>query len=99
MALIGASALPLANYLANHVVRNKRGGLLYPLAVVLLAGTLLPALAMMRWLMRHEWIRDGLAIDGGNAVPLGISLVVGFCLIALALRRQLQTSLAVVFGC
>lgn len=46
IALIGASALPLANYLANHVVRNKRGGLLYPLAVVFLAGTLLPALAL-----------------------------------------------------
>lgn len=92
IALIGASALPLANYLANRLVSLKRRGLLYPLAVVFLAGTLVPVLAV-RWLTRHGGIRDDLPINGGNAALLGISLVVGFCLIALALRGQLRGEL------
>jgi hypothetical protein len=62
--------------------------LLYPLAVVFLAGTLLPTFAV-QWLTRHGWIGEGLTL-GSNGVVLGISLVVGFCLIALALRTQLR---------
>ncbi len=92
IALIGASALPLSNYLANHLVRLERRWLLYPLAVVFLAGTLVPVLAV-RWLTRNGAIKDDLPINGGNAALLGISLVVGFCLIALALRGQLRGEL------
>ncbi len=92
IALIGASALPLSNYLVNHVARIKLRGLLYPLAIVLLAGTLVPVLAV-RWLTRNGWIRDDLPIDGGDAALLGISLIIGFGLIALALRGQLRTEL------
>lgn len=92
IALIGASALPSSNYLANHLVRIKRRRLLYPLAVVFLAGTLLPALAI-RWLARYGWMRNDLAISGDHAALLAISLVVGFCLIALALRGQLRGEL------
>ena len=92
IALIGASALPLANYLAHHVVRVKRGRLLYPLAVVFLAGTLVPALSV-RWLTRGGWIRADAPFSGGRAAVLGISLVVGCCLIVLALRGQLRGEL------
>jgi len=92
IAFIGASALPLSNYLANHLVSLGRRGLLYPLAVVFLAGTVVPALAL-RWLSRNGAIRDNLPINGGDAALLGISLVVGFCLIALALRGQLRQEL------
>ena len=63
--------------------------MLYPLAVVLFAGTLVPVLAV-RWLTRDGWIRNDLPVNGGDAALLGISLVVGFCLIALALRGQLR---------
>jgi hypothetical protein len=92
MALIGASAFHLCNYLVNHLARIKRCGLLYPLAIVFLAGTLAPVLAV-RWLTRNGWIRDDLPVNGGDAALLGISLVVGFCLIALALRGQLRAEL------
>jgi len=92
IALIGASAFPLSNYLVNHLARIKRRGLLYPLAIVFLAGTLVPV-SVVRWLTRSGWIRDDIPIDGGDAAPLGVSLVVGSCLIALALRGQLRTEL------
>lgn len=94
IVLIGASALPLSNYLANHVAQIKhRGGLLYPLAVVFLAGTLLPALAT-RWLILHGWIRDAaFPSNGSDAVLLGTSIVVGFCLMTLALRARLLAEL------
>jgi hypothetical protein len=85
VALIGASALPLANYLANHVARTRRGALVYPLAVVLVAGTLAPLLAV-RWLTRGGWITGDLPLDGADAPALGAALVVGLALIALALR-------------
>lgn len=100
VALVGASALPLSNYLANHRARvhclpgegtqeAARRALLYPLAVVLFAGALVPVLAV-RWLTRDGWIRNDLPVNGGDTALLGISLVVGFCPIALALRGQLR---------
>ena len=91
-ALVGAAALPLSNYLANHLARFKRRGLLYPLVVVLLAGTLVPVLAA-RWLSQNGWIRDDLPINGGDGVLLLVSLIVGFSIIALALRGQLSEEL------
>ncbi len=91
-ALVGASALPLSNYLANHLAHIKRRGLLYPLAVVLLAGTLVPVLAV-RWLTQNGWIRHDLPINGGNGILLVIALIVGFFMIALALRGQLSEEL------
>jgi len=90
VALIGAAALPLSNYLANHVVGSRRRPILQPLAVVLLAGTVVPTLAI-RWLVRNGWNRDDLPIDGTDAPLLGISFVVGLALIALALRGSLKT--------
>lgn len=92
IALIGTAALPLANYLANHLACVKRRKLLYPLAVVFLAGTLVPALSV-RWLTRGGWIGSDPLFNGGRAAVLGISLAVGFCLIALALRGQLRGEL------
>lgn len=85
VAIIGSCALPLANFLANHVARTRRSALLYPLAVVLLAGTAVPILAA-RWLTKGGWIKGDLPIDGGDAPLLGAALVVGLGLIALALR-------------
>ena len=90
--LVGASALPLSNYYANHLLPIKRRGLLYPLAVVLLAGTLVPVLAV-RSLTQNGWIRDDLPINGSDSVLLVISLIVGFSIIALALRGQLSEEL------
>ncbi|MGD0187308.1 MAG: CPBP family glutamic-type intramembrane protease [Roseiarcus sp.] len=85
VALIAAGALPLANYIANHVARTRRGAWAYPLAVVFAAGTLAPLLAA-RWLTRSGWIGSDLPIDGADAPVLGGALVVGLALIALALR-------------
>ena len=96
IALIGTSALPLSNYLANHVAGTKRRGLLYPLTVVFLAGTAVPVLAV-RWLTRSGWIRDDFPIHDGHAALLGISVVVGLCLIALALRGRLRGELRHIF--
>jgi len=90
VALIGAAALPLANYLVNHVVDSRRRAILQPLAVVVLAGTVVPALAI-RWLMQNGWHSGDLPVDGADAPLLGISLVVGLALIALALRGSLKT--------
>ena len=90
VALIGAAALPLANYLVNHIVDSRRRAILQPLAVVVLAGTVVPGLAI-RWLMQNGWHSGDLPIDGADAPLLGISLVVGLALIALALRGSLQT--------
>lgn len=84
-ALIGASALPLANYLANHTWRLRRATLVYPLAVVLIAGTAAPIL-VVRWLTRSGWMKSDLPVDGGDAALLGVTLIVGLGLIALALR-------------
>ena len=89
VALIGAAALPLANYLVNHVVDSRRRAILQPLAVVVLAGTVVPALAI-RWLMQNGWHSGDLPVDGADAPLLGISLVVGLALIALALRGSLK---------
>jgi len=89
VALIGAAALPLANYLVNHVVGGRRRPILQPLAVVVLAGTVVPALAI-RWLMQNGWHSGGLPVDGADAPLLGMSLVVGLALIALALRGSLK---------
>lgn len=85
VALLAACALPLANYLANHVARTRRSALAYPLTVVLVAGTVAPLLAE-RWLARNGWVRGDLPIDGADAPVLGGALVVGLGLIALALR-------------
>jgi len=90
VALIGAAALPLANYLVNHVVGGRRRPILQPLAVVVLAGTVVPALAI-RWLVQNGWHSGDLPVDGADAPLLGISLVVGLALIALALRGSLKT--------
>ncbi len=90
VALIGAAALPLANYLVNHIVDSRRRAILQPLAVVVLAGTVVPGLAI-RWLMQNGWHSGDLPIDGADAPLLGISLVVGLALIALALRGSLKT--------
>jgi membrane protease YdiL (CAAX protease family) len=90
VALIGAAALPLANYLVNHVVDSRRRAILQPLAVVVLAGTVVPALAI-RWLMQNGWHSGDLPVDGADAPLLGMSLVVGLALIALALRGSLKT--------
>ncbi len=90
VALIGAGALPLANYLVNHVVDSRRRPILQPLAVVVLAGTVVPALAI-RWLVQNGWHSGDLPVDGADAPLLGISLVVGLALIALALRGSLKT--------
>ena len=89
VALIGAAALPLANYLVNHVVDSRRRAILQPLAVVVLAGTVVPALAI-RWLMQNGWHSGDLPVDGADAPLLGMSLVVGLALIALALRGSLK---------
>ncbi len=91
-ALIGASALPLANYLANHIGRPRRGTLVYPLAVVLIAGTAVPIL-VVRWLTRSGWMKSDLPVDGGDAALLGVTLVVGLGLIALALRGPRMSEL------
>ena len=90
VALIGAAALPLANYLVNHVVGGRRRLILQPLAVVVLAGTVVPALAI-RWPVQNGWHSGDLPVDGADAPLLGISLVVGLALIALALRGSLKT--------
>jgi membrane protease YdiL (CAAX protease family) len=90
VALIGAAALPLANYLVNHVVDSRRRAILQPLAVVVLAGTVVPALAI-RWLMQNGWHSGDLPVDGADAPLLGLSLAVGLALIALALRGSLKT--------
>jgi membrane protease YdiL (CAAX protease family) len=90
VALIGAAALPLANYLVNHVVGGRRRPILQPLAVVVLAGTVVPALAI-RWLVQNGWHSGDLPVDGADAPLLGMSLVVGLALIALALRGSLKT--------
>jgi hypothetical protein len=90
VALIGAAALPLANYLVNHVVDSRRRPILQPLAVVVLARTVVPVLAI-RWLMQNGWHSGGLPINGTGAPLLGLSLVVGLALIALALRGSLKT--------
>lgn len=92
VALIGAAALPLANYLVNHVVDSRRRPILQPLAVVVLAGTVVPALAI-RWLVQNGWNSGDLPIDGADAPLLGLSLVVGLALIALAVRGSLKTEL------
>jgi hypothetical protein len=89
VALIGAAALPLANYLVNHVVGGRHRPILQPLAVVVLAGTVVPALAI-RWLVQNGWNSGDLPIDGADAPLLGLSLVVGLALIALALRGSLK---------
>ena len=89
-ALTGAAALPLANYLVNHIVDSRRRPILQPAAVVVLAGTVVPALAIL-WLMQNGWHSGDLPIDGTDAPLLGISLVVGLALIALALRGSLKT--------
>jgi len=89
VALIGAAALPLANYLVNHVVGGRRRLILQPLAVVVLAGTVVPALAI-RWPVQNGWHSGDLPVDGADAPLLGISLVVGLALIALALRGSLK---------
>jgi hypothetical protein len=85
VALVAACALPLANYLANHVARTRRNAWAYPLAVVFVAGTLAPLLAE-RWLTRGGWIKGDLPLDGGDALVLAAALVIGLALIALALR-------------
>jgi len=90
VALIGAGALPLANYLVNHVVDSRRRPILQPLAVVVLAGTVVPALAI-RWLVQNGWHSGDLPVDGADAPLLGLSLAVGLALIALALRGSLKT--------
>jgi len=90
VALIGAAALPLANYLVNHVVGGRRRLILQPLAVVVLAGTVVPALAI-RWPVQNGWHSGDLPVDGADAPLLGMSLVVGLALIALALRGSLKT--------
>jgi hypothetical protein len=90
VALIGAAALPLSNYLVNHIVDSRRRPILQPLAVVVLAGTVVPALAI-RWLVQNGWNRGDLPVDGADAPHLGLALVVGFALIALALRGSLKT--------
>jgi len=90
VALIGAAALPLANYLVNHVVDSRRRPILQPLAVVVLAGTVVPALAI-RWLVQNGWHSGDLPVDGADAPLLGLSLAVGLALIALALRGSLKT--------
>ena len=90
VALIGAAALPLANYLVNHVVGGRRRPILQPLAVVVLAGTVVPALAI-RWLVQNGWHGGDLPVDGADAPLSGIPLVVGLALIALALRGSLKT--------
>ena len=89
VALIGAAALPLANYLVNHVVGGRRRLILQPLAVVVLAGTVVPALAI-RWPVQNGWHSGDLPVDGADAPLLGMSLVVGLALIALALRGSLK---------
>ena len=89
VALIGAAALPLANYLVNHVVGGRRRPILQPLAVVVLAGTVVPALAI-RWPVQNGWHSGDLPVDGADAPLLGMSLVVGLALIALALRGSLK---------
>jgi hypothetical protein len=73
VALIGAAALPLSNYLVNHIVDSQRRPILQPLAVVVLAGTVVPALAI-RWLMQNGWHSGGLPVDGADAPLLGRSL-------------------------
>jgi hypothetical protein len=90
VALIGAGALPLANYLVNRVVDSRRRPILQPLAVVVLAGTVVPALAI-RWLVQNGWHSGDLPVDGADAPLLGLSLAVGLALIALALRGSLKT--------
>ena len=90
VALIGAAALPLANYLVNRVVDSRRRPILQPLAVVVLAGTVVPALAI-RWLVQNGWHSGDLPVDGADAPLLGLSLAVGLALIALALRGSLKT--------
>ena len=89
VALICAAALPLANYLVNHVVGGRRRLILQPLAVVVLAGTVVPALAI-RWPVQNGWHSGDLPVDGADAPLLGMSLVVGLALIALALRGSLK---------
>jgi len=89
VALIGAAALPLSNYLVNHIVDSQRRPILQPLAVVVLAGTVVPALAI-RWLVQNGWHSGDLPVDGADAPLLGMSLVVGLALIALALRGSLK---------
>ncbi len=96
-ALIGATAaLPLSNYLVNHIAGSRWRPLLQPLVVVVLAGTVVPTLAI-RWLRQYRWTRDDLPVDGTDAVLLGLSLVVGLALIALALRGALKTEFPRVF--
>ncbi len=90
VALIGAAALPLANFLVNHIVDSRRRAILQPLAVVVLAGTVVPGLAI-RWLMQNGWHSGGLPIDGTDVPLLGLSLAVGLALIALVLRGSLKT--------
>ncbi len=90
VVLTGAAALPLSNYLVNHIVGSRHRRMLQPLAVVVLAGTVVPALAI-RWLMQNGWHSGDLPIDGTDAALLGLSFVVGFALIALALRGSLKT--------
>ena len=88
VVLTGAAALPLSNYLVNHIVGSRHRRMLQPLAVVVLAGTVVPALAL-RWLVQNAWHSGDLPIDGTDAALLGLSFVVGFALIALALRGSL----------
>ncbi len=90
VALIGAATLPLANYLVNHIVDSQRRPILQPLVVVVLAGTVVPALAI-RWLVQNGWHSGDLPVDGADAPLLGLSLAVGLALIALALRGSLKT--------
>lgn len=90
VALSGAAALPLSNYVVNHIVSSRRRPILQPLAVVMLAGTVVPTLAI-RWLTQNGSNRNDFPIDGTDAPLMGFSLVVGFALIALALRRSLKT--------
>lgn len=83
--LASAAALPLSNYLVNHLISCRLRRVLQPLGVVLLAGTVLPALAV-RWLTRNGWTTHDIPVDGSDAALLGASLIVSLALIALALH-------------
>jgi hypothetical protein len=90
VVLSGAAALPLSNYVVNHLVSSRRRPILQALAVVVLAGTVVPTLAI-RWLTQNGSNRNDLPVNGTDAPLMGFSLFMGLVLIALALRGSLKT--------